>query len=293
MKKLAMGLLLAGLVSCGPPDPSSYTKPTEFEIISVEKTIVQGTAAEVAFLFSYTEGRKSNILISEAPAGITLSGEAIYNPATSSTYTVKATVPNSTPVGTYSFQITANDGIFTKSATGTIKVISPAMSPTVSLTASATSITSPSSVTLTATPSNLPTGAQVRILGNGTILRNLTSPPFTYSRSFTSADNGSYTYTAAVWDGGQQVAESQPVTITVNISNTPTPPVTPPPNSPAFPHGYKPPCISPYLIKGNLSSTGERIYHVPGGAYYNNTIAEVCYITEADAQADGFRRSSR
>jgi endonuclease YncB( thermonuclease family) len=44
-------------------------------------------------------------------------------------------------------------------------------------------------------------------------------------------------------------------------------------------------------IKGNQRS---RIYHVPGGAFYEQTRASVrCFKSEADAQAAGFRRSAR
>lgn len=46
-------------------------------------------------------------------------------------------------------------------------------------------------------------------------------------------------------------------------------------------------------IKGNISSSGEKIYHLPGGAYYDRTIAEEYFETEADAQAAGYRRSKR
>lgn len=46
-------------------------------------------------------------------------------------------------------------------------------------------------------------------------------------------------------------------------------------------------------IKGNLSSSGEKIYHVPGGAFYDKTIAEEYFDTEAQAQAAGYRRSKR
>jgi hypothetical protein len=42
-------------------------------------------------------------------------------------------------------------------------------------------------------------------------------------------------------------------------------------------------------IKGNQSG----IYHVPGGAYYNDTNPEECFATEADAQAEGYRASER
>jgi len=52
------------------------------------------------------------------------------------------------------------------------------------------------------------------------------------------------------------------------------------------------------LIKGNISSSGEKIYHMPGGAYYNKTIidksrGERWFCTEADAQTAGWRRSMR
>jgi len=45
-------------------------------------------------------------------------------------------------------------------------------------------------------------------------------------------------------------------------------------------------------IKGNISSSS-RIYHVPGGAFYERTQPEMCFNTEAEAQAAGFRKSSR
>jgi micrococcal nuclease len=47
------------------------------------------------------------------------------------------------------------------------------------------------------------------------------------------------------------------------------------------------------LIKGNVNSKGEKIYHVPGGAFYDKTNAEEYFNTEAEAQAAGYRRSKR
>lgn len=52
-------------------------------------------------------------------------------------------------------------------------------------------------------------------------------------------------------------------------------------------------CPGSHPIKGNKSSSGERIYHVPGGEFYDRTDPERCYATEADAQANGYRRSQR
>lgn len=51
-------------------------------------------------------------------------------------------------------------------------------------------------------------------------------------------------------------------------------------------------CAKP-MIKGNHSSSGELIYHVPGGAYYDRTKAEEMFCTEAEAQAAGYRASKR
>lgn len=53
------------------------------------------------------------------------------------------------------------------------------------------------------------------------------------------------------------------------------------------------------VIKGNISySTGEKIYHVPGGEFYTRTVidesaGERWFCTEAEAVAAGWRRSKR
>lgn len=45
-------------------------------------------------------------------------------------------------------------------------------------------------------------------------------------------------------------------------------------------------------IKGNISKNG-KIYHVPGGEYYEQTKAEKMFCTEEEAVADGFRKSQK
>lgn len=50
------------------------------------------------------------------------------------------------------------------------------------------------------------------------------------------------------------------------------------------------------LIKGNISSSGEKIYHVPGQEYYTRTVidgakGERWFCTEAEAVAAGWRKS--
>lgn len=51
-------------------------------------------------------------------------------------------------------------------------------------------------------------------------------------------------------------------------------------------------CADP-KIKGNINSKGEKIYHVPGGAYYDRTIPEEWFCTEEEAQQAGYRPSKR
>ena len=49
-------------------------------------------------------------------------------------------------------------------------------------------------------------------------------------------------------------------------------------------------------IKGNISSSGERIYHVPGQRYYDKTQIDASkgerwFCTEQEAVAGGWRKS--
>lgn len=49
-------------------------------------------------------------------------------------------------------------------------------------------------------------------------------------------------------------------------------------------------------IKGNVSTKGERIYHVPGQEYYDDTViqsshGERWFCSEEEARAAGWRRS--
>jgi hypothetical protein len=50
------------------------------------------------------------------------------------------------------------------------------------------------------------------------------------------------------------------------------------------------------VIKGNISSKGEHIYHLPGGLYYYATVIDTSkgerwFCTEAEAVAAGWRKS--
>ena len=51
-------------------------------------------------------------------------------------------------------------------------------------------------------------------------------------------------------------------------------------------------CPLTHPVKGNDGSSG-KVYHVPGGVSYQVTRAEVCFATVRDAEAAGYRPSSR
>lgn len=46
-------------------------------------------------------------------------------------------------------------------------------------------------------------------------------------------------------------------------------------------------------IKGNINAKGDKIYHKPGGASYEQTIAEEMFCTEKEAEEAGFRAAKR
>ena len=53
-------------------------------------------------------------------------------------------------------------------------------------------------------------------------------------------------------------------------------------------------CPASHPIKGNLTTrTGECIYHVPGGRFYDKTKPELCFATVEEARKTGCRRSKR
>ncbi len=54
----------------------------------------------------------------------------------------------------------------------------------------------------------------------------------------------------------------------------------------------KPSTSADCFVKGNVSKDS-KIYHVLGGSFYNRVKPEQCFQTEAEAQAAGFRKSTR
>jgi hypothetical protein len=64
----------------------------------------------------------------------------------------------------------------------------------------------------------------------------------------------------------------------------------------ALPSSAQQPPSSTCLIKGNISNSGERIYHPPGCKYYAATVIDLKrgerrFCSEAEAVAAGWRRT--
>jgi hypothetical protein len=109
---------------------------------------------------------------------------------------------------------------------------------------------------------------------------------------------------AGTWyhlDSGEWIAK---FLVDVDVSTTPAPPTaTPLPGTPTATPTPAPTVAATAtpecIIKGNISyNTGERIYHVPSGAYYDATVINTGYgerwfCSEAEAQAAGWRKSKR
>lgn len=83
-----------------------------------------------------------------------------------------------------------------------------------------------------------------------------------------------------------------------SATHTPQPVTTPAPGSARCPDG----CITPPApvceIKGNVNSSGEKIYHMPGGALYGRTVINPAegdrwFCTPTEAEAAGFRAALR
>ncbi|MFE8701050.1 thermonuclease family protein [Cytobacillus sp. FJAT-54145] len=47
------------------------------------------------------------------------------------------------------------------------------------------------------------------------------------------------------------------------------------------------------VVKGNIASSGEKIYHIKGGASYNSVKPEACFKTEQEAKNAGYRKAKR
>ena len=93
----------------------------------------------------------------------------------------------------------------------------------------------------------------------------------------------------------QTPERSVPATTAPEPTMRPVVPTTAPPVDSGCPRG----CTSQQagcVIKGNISSSGEKIYHIPGGGSYTQTVispdkGERWFCTDAEAVANGWRKA--
>jgi hypothetical protein len=93
--------------------------------------------------------------------------------------------------------------------------------PTISLTSSATSVTTASTITLTASASDDVGVTKVEFYDGAVLLGTKTAAPYTQPVAFTSANNGTHGFTAKAYDTANQTATTSAVNVVVNIDATP------------------------------------------------------------------------
>lgn len=111
--------------------------------------------------------------------------------------------------------------IFVSAMTGMAHAQTRNQSPTVSLSATATSIALGGSTVITANAKDADgTIVRVAILQNGVQVAQLTAAPYTYT--FSTATGGNYTFTAVATDNLLAQSSSQPLVISVSANAPPT-----------------------------------------------------------------------
>jgi hypothetical protein len=75
-----------------------------------------------------------------------------------------------------------------------------------------------------------------------------------------------------------------------SVSDTPTDSAAATASEPDWVAPINGTCPLSHPVKGNANS---RIYHLPGGRFYDSTVPERCYRDESAAEADGMRASKR
>ena len=92
--------------------------------------------------------------------------------------------------------------------------------PTVSLAADKTSFDAPGTVTLTATAADNVAVKKVEFYDGATLVSTDETAPYTATKTFSGADNGTHNFTAKAYDTSDNVATSTPaVAVTVAIES--------------------------------------------------------------------------
>jgi micrococcal nuclease len=121
-------------------------------------------------------------------------------------------------------------------------------------------------------------------------------PDVKYQERFRRAQQRAVASKRGLWSACPAPTAAPTTAPTTAPTSTPTATATRRPRAtatPGFTHGVPPinenDCPATHPIKGNINSKGERIYHTTRSRDYGRTKPEVCFATESDAKADGFR----
>ena len=130
--------------------------------------------------------------------------------------------------------------------------------PSVSLASSSTNVTTPTTITLTATAGDDHGVTKVEFYDGATLLASDATSPYTQQVSFTAANNGTHTYSCKAYDAAGNVSPPMtgiPVTVNIGVSADATLTV----DTSASRHA-----ISPYVYGYNAG----RLADAPAGATY-------------------------
>lgn len=149
------------------------------------------------------------------------SGTGAINAYTLGTYRVANTGANSTPTDLGSRTVTlVLQGALQRGDNLTTVDSPDPIPPTVTLVASSTVITTNTTLTLTATASDNVGVFKVEFWEGSTLLGTDFSGTYDWTIPLTSANNGTYMYTAKAYDAAGNVTTSNIVGVTVNISSS-------------------------------------------------------------------------
>jgi hypothetical protein len=195
--------------------------PTTDTIQPTVSLASSATSVTTAGSFTLTAAASDNVGVTRVEF---YDGATLLASDTTSPYSqvVTATSANN---GTHSFTARAFDAAGNNRTSTAVSVVidipagGDVTPPTVSLSSSAATVTTAGNVTLTATASDAVGVARVEFYDGTTLLGSDTTAPYTFVGAFTSANNGTHSFTARAYDAAGNVGSSSAVTVTVNISS--------------------------------------------------------------------------
>jgi Rieske Fe-S protein len=178
---------------------ASSTNVTAAGNVVLTATVAGGTVTQIEFF----EGATSLGVVTAAPYSKTITFTP-SSPAQSHTYIAKGTVVAGTTVDSAPVAVNVNIGN---------------LAPTITLSSSSISVTANGSITLTAiATAKTGTISKVEFYEGATLIRTVTTAPYTLPVTFATTANGTHNYTAKATDSSNNSATSAPVVaVTVNI----------------------------------------------------------------------------